>query len=700
MSQPQDDLYFLTNEAGNCYYDNNGMVDVSTSAIPIEEGPDGWLTKSIKYARNITWFGLFRTFSTPLKFVGSAAKIVRTRLYTKGTEDKIYLLIFKLDKSFGGGWIHKFFYKGELDLTQSDDEETNISANIMEGDLVKLFNANVNTTYEIPIDGPMVYDDGILLFETAAFVVLDDVNLIFGTNPNGIRRAIPLVKTAQEGVSAGIVFSNQANVFPNGAEHFAENTTTVTNPVTININLKGHLRMVCTEGTGADMHVYFSPDINITATYIDVFAGPVFTGGVYDIPINLTIPLDQAEQLTLQIHQNSFGSSVTSQLHFTVDDGFTVDFSNRFTTSYTPTLTPMAAGQALLDKLAGPGYTFESDLLSTTWDNLVITSGDAIRGIDGAVLKTSMSDFVNSYNVRCNLSLTIKDKVLKVERKAAAFDSTLMPTLGEVTKFIIKPATDHEYAGVQIGYPDLDTHSFQSLNAKEEFNVASTFTGPVTRTSKVLNLVSKYKASMYEQELARINLDGLKTTSDSNDNSVFFKLLEKNSTAGTGGQPPVYYKYFRDTYDSVTGLADPDSAYNIPLSPKNCLLEHGNYLRSVFYWYEGFSLVFQTSTRNATLVTVKAGVTISEGTDENIGSLDPPLFIPLNLFVDSPMPNGQIDTMNTNPAGTLPFSYNGKPFYGFVNELSIQPASKAVQTSNLLCSPLTDITTLINRDGE
>jgi hypothetical protein len=776
MGQPREDLYFLTDADGRCYYVSNGMVVQSSTPVPIPVGPDGWMQKSIKFSRNQKYSGLFRSFSTPLKFVGDGAKIIRERLYKYGTEDKLYLLIHRLDKSFGGGWIHKLFYKGELDLTQADDEETFVSVNIMEGDLVKYFNANAGTVYNIPLNVPeavIVKDDGVYLYEKINFL------LIAQGQPGDVsnRYILNMFFTTQEGSAFGVEEGNtNAYGLNTDTSSTSSNWLWRLKQDVGNMNFSGTLIFTPTNNSAAGDFRYalrtsLGREILLYTNTSSLAVGQQYT---VNYSVDFTGSAGELFFPTSYFHNNP--------LFFILYEETTakLSFKSRYKTTYTRCLRPAYVAQYLLDKITGGGYTFHSDYLSNVWENLVITSGDGIRGIDGASIKTSFDEFFASYNVPCNLSLFIKDQVLYIEPKATAFGTTVVADLGEVTKFIIKPSQDFEYNVVKIGYPNLNTHDFDSLNAKGEFNITNTFTSPISRVNKVLDLTSKYKASMYEQELNRINLDGKTTTSDSSDNDVFFKLIEKTiqtpptaatwyfikynsgtsthyflntfsgfydtrsipqppafpatislsdfvlvalgffdlvtyltgnpaypgwdgqiysttntSTIGTGATP--YYNLLRETYTSVTGLLDPATAFNIPISPKRCMLAHGNELRSVFYWQEAGFLVFQSSDINADLVTVKDGVTIAESANENIGSFDPPLFIPLDFNVDSPMLDTIIDVMQTDPAETFQFSYNGEVFQGLTKTVSIQPATKAAQTTTLLASPTSDLTKLIDR---
>lgn len=705
--QPQDFLYFLLNKNGESYYENNGVQSTSTTPKPLDISPDGWQETSIKWERDIThYFSLFRSYSNPLKFVRKAAKTLRTRLYTFGTEDRVNLLILWLDKSFGGGWVHRTFYKGELDLSQFDDKLNYFETNIMEGDLVKLFKANENTEYAIPITGPIVKDDGFLLFQKGNFFVVDGIEFKKTLYPTSF--FVPIAYTDSEGQSSGIDFIGQelqdfnAVSFDdkkNSDNFFAAGNANLQVPLIATIT--GVIKFKCTRNAlpfAFNMRFLTSDQTLVTQNAYAIFGLTPVEGQSYSFPVNFSIPVNSATKFHLEgIFAGGVAGSEDNniKIEFLPDSKLFFSFSNKYKTTYTPTLRLMDVGQALVDFMAGPGYTFQSNHFSTTWNNLVITSGNAIRGIPDSVLKTSFSDFFDSTNVPCNICMDIKNKILSIEPKATAFDPTVVLDLGEAGEFDKSSEKDGQFNALWIGYPNLDTHAYDSLNAKEEFNVISKYTTSVSRVNKALKIVSKYKASMYEQELTRINRADKNSTADSTDDTIFFKLIEKNATVGVDPEPLIYYKLFREIYDSITGLFDPIGAYNIPLSPARCLINHGNYIRSVFYWQAGTSLVFTTSSQNPLLKTVKGAVTVQENANVAIGTLAAPLFIPIDFTVKCPMVRLIVSVMKNTPAGTFSFTWQGDTFYGFVKTVGIQPANRPVQDNLLLCSPQTDILKLI-----
>lgn len=690
MAQPPEWLYCLTDEQGRSYYVDNGIVQQPVSTpMPLPVTPDGWQGKTIKYGRNTKYFSLFRTFTTPLKYVKQAALIVRDRWIRSGSEDKLYQVIHRLDKSFGGAWKHKFFYKGELDLSKVKDTDTNISVNIMEGGLSKFINANENTEYEIDIDVPdavVVKMDGHFMKANAKYVVQQ-------ASAGGLHLPGWLFINSE-----GTNFSAETNTVYRRSGSINTSTSDEwilrnigQEPITLNI--KGSIK-VRASANG----IYIFGFETSGGTQVPVYVNNSFPGGTdIDIPYDINISLQPDEKLF------SIASwSNTLFLLSYLDGEMNISYLSRYKTTFIKGLRPAYVAQKLLDKMTGGGYTFNSTLLTTEWENLLLTSGDGIRayGVDGNLqqgytapkLKITWADFYDSYNVPCNLSSGIRNQGSYIEKKENAFQSNIQQDLGRVSKMDPESATEFQYNVIKIGYPDTNT---EDVNGKDEFNVTVVYTSPITRSNKTLELVSKVIASMYEIELTRINLDGKPTTDDQNDSRAFFLHVEKAPTTGTGDEPATYYKMLRPVYDSVTGLISPSTAFNMELHPELCLKRHGNFLRSVFYWQDSKDLVRETSKKNDKVVVIKAGQTYIGNKNIRIGTLDPALFIPIIFKVEGPMPMSIIDTMDAGPDGTFSFVYGGNTYYGYPMEVGIQPATRATQETTLLCSPQTPITQLI-----
>jgi hypothetical protein len=680
--QPKDWLYSLTDEQGRSYRVNNGIVEAVSTPTPLSITPDGWQEKSIKYARNITSSGLWRTFTTPLKYVKQAALIVRTILYTLGTEAKLYQVIHRLDKTFTGGWVHKFFYKGELDLTQADDDDINVTVNIMEGDLSKLFKANEGTTYELDIDVPeaiTVKMDGVALKASSKWTIQVPGQSVGVHLPGTL--FINSEGTQFDTVS-NTVFLQASSNLDNSDQYFFENN----GETDITLNIKGFIKVRADVTAPYGIGVQENDTIGAALYTTSALPGGVDTTINFDI--NYTLPAGSHLFLVA-----NYIASFLVRIHY-LDGEINISYVSRYKTTYIKALRPAYVAQKLLDKMTGGGYTFISSYLTTEWENLLITSGDAVRKLDSPKLKISWRDFSDSYHVPANICEGIRNQQLYVEERADAFQSYIQMNLGQVRNMrpSTKDAKDFQYNVIKIGYPNTDT---QDVNGKDEFNVTQVYTSPIKRANKTLELVSKIIASMYEIEITRINLDGKTTTDDTNDNRSFFLHVEKTATTGTGDEPATYYKLLRNTYDSVTGLISPETAFNMELHPELCLRRHGNFIRSIFYWQEAGYLVRETSDKNADVVVIKAGVTYIGNKNTRIGSLDAPLFIPIVFKCESPMPANTIEVMDAGPDGTFAFDYDGHTHYGFPMEVSIQPSNRPAQETVLLCSPQTNLNNLI-----
>jgi hypothetical protein len=708
MGQPKDEIYCITDDQGRSARVNNGIVEFVSTITPLRVSPDGWQEKSIKYARNITNCGMWRTFTNPLKYVKDAALIVRDQFYRYGTERKLYQVIHRLDKTFLGGWIHKFFYRGELDLSQTEDSDTAVTVNIMEGDLIKLFKANENTVYELDIDVPDAVNvkmDGTFLKGSKRFVVIDpEYAHGIGTDH---KEMMPMQGSeAGEGYNFNIFFKSEAASLTDANYSFIQGEDLSTSDkyngrTDKDINVSFHMEGSIIKDNFGIYGNRLGFDVILETNTGRVFTlfnlSHVFADNFLDaVPWKFSVDSTEITLLAGEkffIYQTATSFQSNNAWHYGDDVLFDYKTLDRYKITYTNGLRPAYVAQKLLDKITGGGYTFTSTYLTTVWENLLITSGDAIRGIPGAKLKISWADFYESYNVPCNLCEGIRNQILFIEKKEDAFQPTIQQAMGEVKDLRVSTAKDFQYNVLKIGYPNTDT---EDVNGRDEFNVTQTYTSPITRVNKSLDLISKVWASMFEIEIVRVKFVGKATTDDESDNRSFFLHVEKTATTGTGDEPAVYYKLLRNTYTSVSGLISPATAFNLELHPELCLYRHGNYLRGIFYWETAGNLVFQTSDKNGNVVVINNGQTYIGNKNINIGSLAAPLFVPLVFKVEGPMPLNFIDVMDAGPDGTFSFIYNDELYYGFPLECGIQPANRPAQETTLLCSPVTNLNQLIS----
>ena len=111
-------LYFLTNKQGQSYAVVNG-VTTQLLPTPLGKAPDGWKEKLAQWTRNTTYWGVVRSYSIPLRFVGDGATILRSRLYRFGPEDRVDFIVLRYNPNTGR---HEPFFKGEIDFNTYEDQ--------------------------------------------------------------------------------------------------------------------------------------------------------------------------------------------------------------------------------------------------------------------------------------------------------------------------------------------------------------------------------------------------------------------------------------------------------------------------------------------------------------------------------------------------------------------------------------------------
>jgi hypothetical protein len=517
-------LDILSDENGNTYFVENGVVKSNAQINPLSNSPDGWRDHQIKVARNTTYFGLFRTFSLPLKFVKQAAQIIRNRIYKFGVEDIIYYYKLKLNSTTGK---HSLMYKGELDLTTNKDILTSCQVVTVDGGVNKFLKANENVTYEIDLTGDGVVD---VELETCKL----EQNAFFlkpGEQSSGTQN-----------LNLTLISLNEKNSFNSKSQEFIQinsfsdlyntdfyfNKTTSESTFTFDYNLEMYTLGIY------ELRLYGFDDSNTKVVDELLQVGQVVSISVIFILLKIsgttiiTTPIPKGTRLYLCLMRNNGGvTEFDSMFPMTFLDNPELDDKKYFinvkygfqkTNTICKAISAIELGNRLVKKMCGDNsYTLISSELFNSY--IYITSGDSIRGFSDAKIKTSFKDFFTSFNRNLCLGLSTQDKSILIERREIFYDkSTMLYDLGEIKNAEIKPASDLFFKKIKIGYPD---QNYEDLNGRKEFNNTLEFTSPLSKATKDLDLTAPYRADMYGITFAQINLEGKSTTDSSSDNSVF-----------------------------------------------------------------------------------------------------------------------------------------------------------------------------------
>lgn len=160
------------------------------------------------------------------------------------------------------------------------------------------------------------------------------------------------------------------------------------------------------------------------------------------------------------------------------------------------------------------------------------------------------------------------------------------------------------------------------------------------------------------------------------------------------------YKLEYGNFDSISGVID-NTVFNlVGMTPKQCLLAHGSYIRSVNFQQQDSNIIMTTAAKNKNLVTITNGITYSERADINIGTLAEPFFLPWVFNFKTKVPYTFDQVFSNIPKGYLKFYVKGFPLYALpIGEMGYKPAEESTQTWKVLASSKNNLITFLQLSG-
>jgi len=487
----------------------------------LKDDPTGWKDTLVKYARNNKYLGVFRDMTVPMKFTKNAAKVLRNRMWLFGIECLCYLAIHKLDR-LNFPYNYESWYSCEIDFSKFKQTNNDFTVNAMEGGPGKYLKAFETTVYEIPIstnpNKKVVYLDGVPFTNTVTYTIYENQDI------TGEFYYIGAGITATEGTTQGV--DSQASLYSyttNAGDNWLFRSITKN----VVAKIKGQLRIkINVTGSTQLLFKRCSPFQSIPTTVVDFsFHNQVHTAGeIITIPFDLSIPINPNEFLTLRAFPN-FVSSATNW--YTILDGsFTLQYDVTFAPTFAECLTPFTLGQEIVSKLTDGKYNLKSSFLESLKDDLLLTSGPALRKYQSvSSIKSSIKSFFKSLQ-RYGIGLGIEGDFIVIEKHDYFFRKDVVITLPTINNYEVVAAEDLIINTIKAGYPNQE---IDKINGRDEVNVTQQYTTPLTRIVTELDLVSDYRADMYGIEATRNDLTGQDTTDNTADNDVFMISTTKGA---------------------------------------------------------------------------------------------------------------------------------------------------------------------------
>lgn len=711
--QGSEFLYFLTDNNNQFYSIANGGLKLSAKPVPLEFSPDGWQEVSIQNIRDKNTFSVDRTISSPYTFVEDGADILKHIFYKYGVNAEVNLIICHQQLYCSGGeygFWYKLLTKLDVDLSTYNHDGFKVTCNLLEGGFPKYFKANKNTTYEIPLDdlAVNVKMDGIVLHSQSTFITTNDgvsATVFASTGPNtaNVLYALTYYNTVTENTGTNLVYNNVlGEAIPFDLSSSNKNFIDATGDVELHVNIKDYPLSFST-----NMH-----DLNILNTsyaklYIKNQSGAIIRT-LYekesDVPFSENVLINDSFVINLvagdklffllevYVRKSEFDTSQNySVVVFTGESDQTYDSRARKETTYIKALRPLDLFARLIDKVTDGYYEVDSTLLDLE-KHKVWTCGNGIRGLSDSFIKISLSDFFGFWDTYKDAGMTVKDGKVILERKVDLINNSDIKALGQISSLKVTPATDLMFNTLKIGYPDKQQ---EGTNGKQSFNNTFEWSLGATRVVKSLDKTCKVITDCYSAELTRVTFDG-KDTTDSRQDSDPYVLHIESTTRPAVGDIPEHFRLDRSLNIGTTGLLEPDTVFNLALTPKRCMLNNGGYFRSVLDLMDTSIFKFTTSSKNNAVVCDG----LIEKEDIPVGLIGTRYFKPYYFDFELIADNDLLDLLDENPLKVFSFQdVNNVTYKGIAEKVGIEPNYNKNQTYKLLCTSDTDLKPLIDYYG-
>jgi len=677
---------------------------------------------------------LFTNYTTPLKFVKDGAQILRHLMYTTGIESKVELFVEKFNPA-SGTYAYATFVTGDLDMSQAIDEFDYVTANIMEGGFPAKFKANESTPYEYDIDGnpdvQYVYHDGVDLQARALWtgaavgmVALPAISSYYPylSNYDNEGTNISLNMGDQDGTNYFIIANHQAT----------SKDIDLVCDYNINIFVSG--------GVAYNSYLRFEwREFNLSTN--------AFTGTTYAIENSAVPQVPGTSQTYLGSTSQTItlgaglGIAVTVRMEVTTVPGYVgtasfsattigLEMSAYFVNRYDPTYVPCLYAYDVLtyliqsigtanDGTPMPYLSVDSTLLQTVYDSqIVITSGDGLRNLEGSKLKITFEQFYKFMDSIFGVSFSVDTPTCYLEQKNNVFInqvSSTYPLINSCNKMRVTPFISETFNNLKIGggtftFDKKGDSVSEITNGKDDFTATSEWNTPIVRVKRTADYVTPILISPYAIEFQRINLSNKTISDSSSDNDIFAMHVNADNSATytipSTGVTINYHTLFREPIVvgtwGIENIFAIDSIYNILFSPKRSMVRNGTYFRSLLKFNDTDYINFQVSGKNnifsIKMLTKTLGVTdYDEGANILVSDLcanDSVLFQPVVLEFETLEDINLYTLIGTDRYRYIEVIHLGNSYYGYLISVSTKPANRGVTKFKLLATSFTDLTQL------
>lgn len=264
----------------------------------------------------------------------------------------------------------------------------------------------------------------------------------------------------------------------------------------------------------------------------------------------------------------------------------------------------------------------------------LLASGLMIRNFEDATLSISLDDIIGLSGY-FNLGWSVENfgnvQKFVLEDLRYFFQGVVALDLTDEDLDIeFSVANDFLFSSVTIG--NEEAGKYEELQGLSEYNAKTTYTTHLKSADAKYEQTPKVRADLIGAELARRKQAISNPTEDTSyDDDIF--LLDTSDIDGLY----VFRKWYND-YESVNGVYDIDTAFNLRLTPYRCLERHAWFFNSGLTKYQDRFTRYANGTGNVNVSTQKENEQLRPENGNVLNSdLDKPLFISEYLTFDYPI---------------------------------------------------------------
>ena len=615
----------------------------------IIEEPIGWNNDEKELTRHKDFHGIFPKFSNNLKFKGQAKDYLQTLYDVYGINADVRLVKDEKHPKTDE-WTRS--YSGYLDMSTYKLSNNKIDLKFNSGGLEMELKARESEAIEITrtttLDGLPLTDlpinevelDGRRIFLKSIFQVKDSDNEVFmhiysdAGNTRSKCESIPLRlinKSHEEAHSVIINSEHGENQGTTGAMLFANSE--VDRNLRVKFNLKFLYSLVRREGVSwSNFKVRLSKygngvnyDLIETIELLSNNGGVNYNGQSFDINFDDNVSLLAGQSLALEffikadfrntIHGENFDVRCKN-----IKCDLTIEEDSFFEKSISNCVLPHEVAERLIEVYTNK-KVLKSDALGRTdigypadgkASLLGLSHGFWIRQFDTSdevfrPLTTSLKEFMESFSATHNLGLGIENdgfkEFVRIEDLSYFYNRNTTIKLPYQVKNVERTiAADYYYSSLELGFEK--GGDYEEAFGLVEYNGSSKFSTTIKRIKNAYSKLSKYRGDSYGAEFARRKPKLTHGTEDTRYDSDVFQFDMKRDSLSTIFK---LRKWQDDFEQAPTGTFSPDTAYNLRLSPFNCMLRHGWSIASGLTKYLSDYVRYTSSSANSSLSTKLIG---------------------------------------------------------------------------------------------